>query len=161
MAKEGKLSGISPDKIVRNPDNPRLIFREEDMAELLESIRAVGIKVPISLYQEGNKYVLIDGERRWKCAKRLNKDTIPAIIQPKPSPLENLLMMFNIHSVRVDWDLMPTAIKLRKVMELLRKDGQPSDQKAVAGITGLSPARVKRLLELLDLPVKYQKLLVR
>jgi ParB/RepB/Spo0J family partition protein len=158
---DAELQHISPKKIKQNPDNPRLVFREEDMNALLESIKEVGIKVPLSLYQEGQTYILIDGERRWKCAKRLNLDTIPAIVQRKPTELENLLMMFNIHNVRVDWDPMPMALKLKKVRELLEKDGQPTNPKTLAAVTGVSLASVRRALDLLGLPAKYQNLLLK
>jgi ParB family chromosome partitioning protein len=123
------LQQISPDKIRHNPDNPRLVFREDEMQQLMDSIKEVGIKVPVSLYEDGLKFVLLDGERRWRCAKRLNLSVIPAIIQPKPSRLENILMMFNIHNVRVDWDPMPMALKLRDVRELLEKRERPRMQK--------------------------------
>src|ERR1700757_2600353 len=92
------LQEISPDQIRANPDNPRLIFREEEMTQLMESIREVGIKVPVSVFPKAQHFVLIDGERRWRCAKRLNLEAVPAIVQEQPSPLENLLMMFNIHN---------------------------------------------------------------
>ena len=98
-----KLLEISPDDIRANEDNPRMIFRENEMAELLDSIAEVGIQVPATVYED-HGYVILDGERRWRCAKKLNLRTIPCIVHPKPSPLENLLMMFNIHNVRVDWD---------------------------------------------------------
>lgn len=155
------LQEISPDKIRRNPDNPRLIFREDEMNQLLESIKEVGIKVPVSLYQDGLTFVLIDGERRWRCAKRLNHPVIPAIVQPKPTKLENLLMMFNIHNVRVDWDPMPMALKLKEVRDLLEKEGQPTNPRALSAVTGVPLASVRRALDLLDLPAKYQKLLLR
>ncbi|MBE3142983.1 MAG: ParB/RepB/Spo0J family partition protein [Planctomycetes bacterium] len=155
-----RLEKISPDLIQQNPDNPRLIFREEDMQELLDSIKEVGIKVPVSLYSERNHYVLLDGERRWRCAKRLNLHEIPAIVQPKPTRLENLLMMFNIHNVRVDWDPMPMAMKLKEVRELLLEGGQSTNPKELAAVTGLSLASVRRALELLDLPKKYRDLLI-
>ncbi len=155
------LEQIAPDKIRPNPDNPRLIFHEEDMQELLESIKAVGIKVPVSLYQDGQRFVLIDGERRWRCAKKLNLQTVPAIVQPKPTPLQNLLMMFNIHNVRVDWDLMPMALKLREVRDLLEKERQPTNPKALSSATGVALPTVRRALDLLDLPQKYQHLLLK
>src|SRR5260370_9892804 len=94
------------------------------MNDLLESIREVGIKVPVSVYSDGHKFTLLDGERRWRCAKKLNLKVVPAIVQPKPTRLENLLMMFNIHNVRVDWDLMPIALKLGEVREMLEKEGK-------------------------------------
>jgi ParB family transcriptional regulator, chromosome partitioning protein len=144
-----------------NPDHPRLVFREAEMTQLMDSIRQVGIKVPISLYADGSHYVLIDGERRWKCAKRLNLKDVPSIVQPKPTRLENLLMMFNIHNVRLDWDLMPMALKVFEVGTMLEKSGKASDVKALSAITGVPSSTVKRAFDLLDLPAKYQKMLIR
>ncbi len=155
------LEEISPDRIHPNPDNPRLVFREDEMRELMDSIQEVGIKVPVSLYQDGTKFVLLDGERRWRCAKRLNLSAVPAIVQPKPTKLENLLMMFNIHNVRVDWDPMPMALKLKEVGGLLERQGQPTNAKALAAVTGVPLATVRRALDLLDLPQKYQHLLLK
>jgi ParB family chromosome partitioning protein len=155
------LQEINPDSIRQNPDNPRLIFQEDEMNELLESIREVGIKVPVSVYSDGHRYTLLDGERRWRCAKKLNLKVVPAIVQPKPTRLENLLMMFNIHNVRVDWDLMPMALKLGEVREMLEKEGKDISPKALAAVTGVRLTTVRRALELLDLPAKYQKLLLR
>ncbi|HVM62704.1 MAG TPA: ParB/RepB/Spo0J family partition protein [Verrucomicrobiae bacterium] len=162
MAKgDAALQEIDPDIIKPNPDNPRLIFHEDEMNELLESIREVGVKVPISVYADGSTYVLLDGERRWRCSRRLNLDAIPALVQPKPTRLENLLMMFNIHNVRVDWDIMPMALKLREVRDMLVAEGKPSGPKELAGITGVRLTSIRRALELLDLPQHYQKLLLK
>src|SRR5688572_14071224 len=114
------LQEIHPDTINPNPQNPRLIFREEEMNQLLVSIKEVGIRVPLSVYHErGSKFTLIDGERRWRCARKLNLTSVPVIVYPRPSPLENLLMMFNIHKVRSDWDIMPMALKLDDIRGML------------------------------------------
>src|SRR5439155_26668680 len=86
---------------------------------------------------------------------------LPAIVQPKPTKLENLLMMFNIHNVRVDWDPLPMALKLREVRDLLEKEGQPTTARALAAVTGVPIPSVRRALDLLDLPSKYQKLLLK
>ena len=158
---DSSLDHIRPDRIRPNPDNPRLVFRESEMQQLLESISEVGIKVPLTVYRDGQDYYLIDGERRWRCARKLNLATVPAIVQPKPTKLENLLMMFNIHNVRVDWDLMPMAIKLDEIRELLQRDGKAANPKNLAGITGVSLTTVRRALELLELPKKYQQMLLR
>jgi ParB family transcriptional regulator, chromosome partitioning protein len=154
------LAEISPDRIAPNQDNPRLIFREDEMNELLESIREVGIRVPVSVFLDGKRYTLLDGERRWRCARKLNLSSIPAIVLPKPSRLENLLMMFNIHNVRVDWDLMPMALKLGDIRELLAREGKATTPKALAAVTGVRLATVRRALELLDLPRKFQRMLL-
>lgn len=156
------LTEIDPDLIGKNPVNPRLIFREGEMNQLLESIREVGIQVPLSVFRRSAKhYVLLDGERRWRCAKKLNLATVPVLVQPEPSPLENLLTMFNIHNVRSDWDLMPMALKLRDVRTMLEGEGQDASPKAVSGLTGVSLPTVRRALDLLALPQHYQDLLLR
>lgn len=155
------LQQIAPDKLKPNPDNPRLIFREGEMNELLESIREIGIKVPLSVYPEGAHFTLIDGERRWRCAKKLNLPTLPAIVLARPSRLENILMMFNIHNVRLDWDLMPMALKLDEIRDMLTKEGKATNAKALAAVTGVRLATVRRALDLLDLPKKYQAMLLK
>src|SRR5467141_1631260 len=80
-ATHSTLREIPVDAIDRNPENPRLVFRQKELEELLESIRRYGVQVPISVYRSGSRYILIDGERRWKCSLKLNKKTIPALVQ--------------------------------------------------------------------------------
>lgn len=157
---DNQLLELSPDVIFPNPENPRIIFREHEMIQLLESISSTGIQVPITVYKDGAKYILLDGERRWRCSKRLNIKLVPSIVHPKPSRLENLLMMFNIHNVRVQWDIMPTAYKLRDVQELLKSQKRDYSPKSLSAITGVRLPTVKRCLELLDLPKKYRDMLM-
>ncbi len=152
------LHDIRVDQIVRNPENPRIVFRPKELEELLESIRRYGVQVPISVYREGSKYVLIDGERRWRCCTKLNRRTIPALVQPKPDALQNLLLMFNIHALREQWDLLTIALKLPRVIELLSEeiDGQPSERQ-IADYTGLSRTIIRRSKLLMNLPEKYRQ----
>lgn len=103
------LREIPPDKIKRNPENPRLFFRDEEMDTLTASIKRYGIQVPITVYADGSDFILIDGERRWRCARKLNLPRIPALVQEKPTRLENLLLMFNIHALREQWDYLTIA----------------------------------------------------
>ena len=105
--KKPGLSEIPINEIDRNPENPRIVFRQAELEDLYESIRRYGVQVPIAVYEENNRFVLLDGERRWRCCLKLGKQTIPAIIRSKPTALNNLLLMFNIHSLREQWDLLP------------------------------------------------------
>jgi ParB/RepB/Spo0J family partition protein len=130
------------------------------MNQLLESIREVGIRVPVTVYQDKERFYLLDGERRWRCACKLNLHEMPTIIQPKPSKLQNLLMMFNIHNVRVDWDLMPMALKLEVIRQMLKKEGEDASPTSLSAVTGVSLATVRRALDLLQLPENYQKALL-
>jgi DNA-binding phage protein len=69
-------------------------------------------------------------------------------------------MMFNIHNVRVQWDIMPMAYKIADISGLLIKEGQDVSPKALSAITGVRLPTVKRCLELLDLPERYRDLLM-
>jgi len=152
---------LSPDKIDRNLDNPRLFFRPEEMDTLMASIRRYGIQVPITVYEDGDRYVLIDGERRWRCATKLNIKKIPALVQEKPSPLQNLLLMFNIHALREQWDYLTIANKLPDVVEQyqLENDGAEPNEAELSEITGLTRGQIRRCRFLLELPPAYRKLL--
>lgn len=65
----GHLRHISPNKIERNPDNPRLVFRQEEMESLLLSIDKHGIRVPLAVYPHGDNYRLLDGEGLSLCVR--------------------------------------------------------------------------------------------
>jgi hypothetical protein len=162
-AADAELRSIPVDKIERNPENPRIIFRQDELERLLDSIRLYGIQVPIAVYREHNKYILIDGERRWKCAQKLNKREIPALIQKKPSALNNLLLMFNIHAMREQWDLLTVALKLPLVIKLWKgvtnSDREPNEIQ-LAEVTALPRAWIRRSKLLLALPDEYKDMLL-
>lgn len=161
-ATDARLQNIPVDKIDRNPENPRLYFRQGELDQLLESIRLYGVQVPISVYKEGGRYVLIDGERRWRCCRKLNRPTIPALVQSKPSALENMLLMFNIHSLREQWDLLTIALKLPRVIQLYQKQhSKRPNERELAETTGLSRATIRRSKLLMDLPQEYKEQLLR
>jgi ParB/RepB/Spo0J family partition protein len=147
---------VDPKALDRNPDNPRLIFRDEEMQALQDSIRAQGILVPLTVYSDGKIYRLLDGERRWRSALKLAMPRVPVIIQPKPERLANIMMMFAIHHAREDWDPLPTALKLRELEEEFRRrnERQPTE-KELAGLASMSRGEVRRLKKLLALPQKY------
>ena len=147
-----ELKAVEVAKIDANPANPRLHFPEEEIERLTESISKEGILVPVVVYPEGDGYRLIDGERRWRCAKDLGLETIPAVITDPPDPRENLVRMFNIHMVREPWRDMPTAWALEKLIE---ETGATGDRE-LSDITGLSTEIIKRLRHALELPEEYQ-----
>jgi ParB family transcriptional regulator, chromosome partitioning protein len=155
------LKELAPAKIRRNPDNPRLFFRDEEMDTLTASIKRYGIQVPITVYAEGSHFVLIDGERRWRCARKLNLPHMPALVRQKPSRLNNLLLMFNIHALREQWDYLTIARKLPDVIALFEKEnkGREPTEIELSELTGLTRGQIRRCRFLLDLPAKYRQLL--
>jgi ParB family transcriptional regulator, chromosome partitioning protein len=157
----GKLADIKVDTISTNPENPRTAFRQEELESLQESIRQFGVQVPIAVYKSGKGYVLIDGERRWRCASKLNMKTIPALVQSEPTDLENLLLMFNIHALREQWDLLTIALKLPKIIKLLEEElGRQPNEAELSTRTGLTRGVIRRCRMLIELPTKYQNMLL-
>jgi len=69
-------------QIVPNHVQPRQVFDEEAMAELVHSVREVGLLQPIVVRQTGEEsYELIMGERRWRASQQAGLTTIPAIVR--------------------------------------------------------------------------------
>lgn len=156
-AANADLRDIPIDKIERNPENPRIVFRPAEMETLQESISQHGVQVPISVFRKDKGFILIDGERRWRCCLKLNRKTIPALVQEEPDPLKNLLLMFNIHALREQWDLMTIAVKLPRVIQLLgeRLHKTPTEEE-ISKETGLRRGVIRRCKLLIDLPQGYR-----
>ncbi len=68
--------------ITPNARQPRQVFEEEAMAELVHSITEVGLLQPVVVRRTGtDTYELIMGERRWRASQVAGQDTIPAIVR--------------------------------------------------------------------------------
>jgi ParB/RepB/Spo0J family partition protein len=151
---KGVPQRISTSKISRNEENPRIVFDEGTLSELRESIRKVGILVPLTVYEEPRKgFVLLDGERRLRCAHDLGLSDVPAIIIDKPGPMENILRMFNIHMVRQQWSVIETAMALQRIIELTGDDRDTT----LVQLTGLKLGRIRRYKLILSLPPKARQ----
>lgn len=151
---EGKQLKIRTSEIHPNPENPRIIFDPTGMAELKESIRQVGILVPLIVYQKEGTIFLLDGERRWRCAKDLGMEEVPVnVISPPPPALENLLRMFNIHQLREQWNIIETAWKLEKIIRLSGVDSE----RRLSELTGITISQIRRLKIILTFDRRYQE----
>jgi ParB family chromosome partitioning protein len=156
------LFNIRVSDISANPFNPRLVFDPQDLEELKKSISKVGILVPLTVYRNTKKfpkspYILLDGERRWRCAQELNFETIPANIIDEPSDdTQNILFMFNIHHFRKEWALFPTALKLEVVIAKIGTD----QESVLSEFTGVSRSMIRRCKILLWYPHKYRDILM-
>ena len=133
------------------------------MQILRESVEKLGILVPVTLYEApphhkppSEKYILLDGERRWRCAKSLGVNTVPAIIVERPDETQNILTMFHIHNVREGWQLMPTALKLQTLITALKE----TNERKLSELTKLSVAQIRRCKILLTYPKKYQNMML-
>jgi ParB/RepB/Spo0J family partition protein len=148
---------INPQKLSRNKENPRLIFREDELQSLQESIENQGILVPLTVFQDKSRFILLDGERRWRCAVKLGLKNVPVVIQPKPDRVQNIMMMFAIHKARSDWDPLPTALKLRELEQVLtRRHRKRPTEETLAAAASMSRGEVRRYRKILQLSQEYQ-----
>jgi ParB family chromosome partitioning protein len=144
-------SVIDPTKINKNPNNPRRYFNDEKLDQLRTSLQETGVLVPLIVYEDpeaSGRYVLMDGERRWRSALDLGFSEVPVRVIPPPTQLDNLLQMFNIHSVREEWSLVAISLALR---EVIRVSGEKREAR-LAETTGLTRSTVRRARRLLSLP---------
>lgn len=152
-----RVTLLEPRQLQPNPDNPRLIFHEDELLALSGSISKQGILVPLTVYQDGSRYRLLDGERRWRCSLKLGLPKVPVIVQPKPDRMTNIMMMFAIHNARKDWDPLPTALKLEELeREYLKRHGQKPSETELSGIASIPRGEIRRLKKLLALPLEYR-----
>src|SRR5690606_115482 len=116
---QDRIEDLSIELIEVNPFNPRERFNEAEEDELIDSILAKGILNPIIVYKksESDRYIIIDGERRYRACRKLNIKSIPArILLREPTVLESLSLMFHVHNVREDWTEFAIALTIKRIL---------------------------------------------
>jgi ParB family chromosome partitioning protein len=137
---------IEISRIRANPEQPRVQFDEEALDELAESIRQRGVLQPILLRPDGEDYLIVAGERRWRAAQRARLHAIPAIVREiDDSATAELALIENIQ--REDLNPLEEAEGYR---QLIQRHGHTQDD--VGRIVHKSRSHVANLLRLLDLP---------
>ena len=156
----GELIRLKVDDLRPSPHNPRKLFDKEPLEALRRSIREHGVLVPLTVYRLPGQdmYAIVDGERRYRCCRELAAEgvavSIPANVVQAPDTMASLIYMFNIHQFREQWELMPTAIALRSVIEELGTE----DDRELSEVTGLSERQVERCKTILAFGKVYQDL---
>src|SRR5207342_3368557 len=134
-----------------NPYQPRERFDEEELASLAESIREVGILQPVLVRETSEGYEMIAGERRWRAARRVGLQHIPALVRDTDdaSSLEHALVE-NVH--RADLNVLEEAAACQQLIEDF---GLTHDEVAIR--VGRSRVTVSNTLRLMQLPPAIQK----
>jgi len=138
-----------------NKRQPREDFNDESLGELMDSIAANGIIQPIVVRRDGDRYELVAGERRWRAARALNMEFVPAILrQVDDAQALQLALIENIQRQ----DLNPIE-KARGYRELIVRFSLTQDQ--AASKLGVKRSSVANMLRLLELPEDIQQLVSR
>ncbi|MBR0339872.1 MAG: ParB/RepB/Spo0J family partition protein [Alistipes sp.] len=136
--------------IVPNPTQPRTEFDEEALEELADSIRQLGLIQPITVKRDGEKYIIISGERRWRASERAGLESIPAYIREvDDTTLHAMALVENIQ--REDLNAIEISLGMQRLVEECGLT-----QEALAERLGKKRSTVANYLRLLNLPEEIQ-----
>ena len=147
---------IAPSDIEPNPRQPRQVFDEDALAELVHSIREFGLMQPIVVREltDGSgscRYQLVMGERRWRASQQAGLAAIPAIVRETAD--DNLLrdaLLENIH--RAQLNPLEEAAAYQQLLEEFEVTHEE-----LAGRIGRSRPVISNMIRLLRLPVPVQR----
>jgi ParB family chromosome partitioning protein len=135
-----------------NAKQPRQVFDEEALEELKTSIQEVGFLQPIVVRDlGGGRYELVMGERRWRAAQAVGKETIPAIVRDtRDDAMLRDALLENIH--RANLNPLEEAAAYQ---QLLEEFGATHEE--LARRIGRSRPQISNTIRLLNLPAPVQR----
>ena len=141
------LASITP-----NPRQPRQVFEEEAMEELVFSIKEIGLLQPVVVRRIGDdSFELIMGERRWRASQKAGLDTIPAIVrQTEDNDMLRDALLENLH--RSQLNPLEEAAAYQQMLEDFG-----CTHEDLAGRIGRSRPQISNTLRLLKLSPAVQR----
>ncbi|MGC4936852.1 ParB/RepB/Spo0J family partition protein [Kribbella sp. DT2] len=147
-----EFAEIEVGKISPNSKQPRSVFDEDAMAELVHSVKEIGLLQPIVVRRLGDdKYELVMGERRWRATQEAGLETIPAIVRDTSDDvmLRDALLE-NLH--RSQLNPLEEAAAYQQML-----DDFGCTQEDLANRIGRSRPQISNTLRLLKLPASVQR----
>jgi ParB family chromosome partitioning protein len=147
------VNEIHVNEIDRYTKQPRKIFDEEKLKELAESIKTHGIVQPIVVKENGGRYTIIAGERRYRAARLAGLQTVPVVIKNlNDRELMEVSLVENLQ--REDLNPLEEAEAIRMLM-----DEYSLTQEGVSERISRSRSAVANTLRLLTLPEPIKQML--
>lgn len=131
---------VSIKKIIADENQPRKYFDPAKLVAMEKSIKAHGIMNPLSVQMDGDNYLLVDGERRFRAAKNLGLKEVPITVMETTDPMTRMIEQFHIQQMHEDWTPSEEAFVIGEVMTA---SGKPFLD--VCRILNIAPNRAKRL----------------
>jgi len=149
------LQEVALDKIIPNPHQPRMPFRDQDIVELAASIQEHGIIQPLIATRNADQgYQLIAGERRWRAARLAGLEKVPVIIKDvAPQQMLELALVENVQ--RADLNPLEEALAYKHLVE-----GFGLSQTDVARRVGKSRVAITNTMRLLQASKAIQQALI-
>jgi ParB family chromosome partitioning protein len=152
-----RYAELGLDDVRPNPRQPRTVFDEDALAELVHSIREIGLLQPIVVRpvpdadDAGPHYELVAGERRWRASREAGLERIPAIVrETADDALLRDALLENLH--RAQLNALEEAAAYQQML-----DDFGCTQEELATRIGRSRPQVSNTLRLLRLPPHVQR----
>lgn len=145
-----RIQSLTLDKIIASPLQPRKQFREDQLHDLVQSIRERGIIQPLIVRKAGKEFELIAGERRWRAAQQVGLAEAPVIVR-KASDREVLELALVENLQREDLNPIEEAAAYAR---LSKEFGLTQEE--ISQRVGKSRASIANAMRLLDLHVDIQ-----
>ena len=139
--------------IEANPFQPRRTFREEDLGDLIRSVKELGILQPIVVRphpRDKSRYQIVAGERRWRAAQKAQLHDVPVVIRDL-NDVETLEVALVENIQRADLDPIEEA---KGYETLIENFGHTQEQ--LSKVIGKSRSHIANTLRLLTLPEEVQ-----
>lgn len=137
--------------VAPNPNQPRTVFDEDELAELASSIREVGVLQPIVVRPVGDRYEIVMGERRWRASQLAGQPTVPAIVRDTAdTDLLRDALLENLH--RAQLNPLEEAAAYQQLL-----DDFECTHEELAGRIARSRPQISNTLRLLRLPAGVQR----
>ena len=142
-------------RIRPNPNQPRRQFDDETLEELAASIAERGVLQPILVRPDGDGFVIVAGERRWRAAQKARIHAIPAIVREMDdAAVAEVALIENVQ--REDLNPLEEAEAYRQLIE---RHGHT--QEGLGKVVHKSRSHIANLMRLLDLPEFVRDALLR
>ncbi|MCD4694450.1 ParB/RepB/Spo0J family partition protein [bacterium] len=152
---ENRIILVPPDKIMPNELQPRKIFIDSHLNDLMDSIKTYGIIQPLVVIRRGDKYELIAGERRLRASSRLGLKEVPVIVRDIDE--QNKLEISLVENLqREDLNVVEKALSYRKLIDEFNLNINE-----LAKRVGKSRPVISNSLRVLSLPEEIQESLMR
>jgi ParB family chromosome partitioning protein len=142
-------------RIVPDPDQPRKVFDADDLGLLAGSLKDIGQQVPVQVRWDAgrDRWVLIDGERRWRAAQQAGLTTLMVVVDDRGVPPGRVLELQLVeNALRADLTPLESGAAYQQLMAVWN-----CNQQQLADRLHISPSKVSRAIAALSLPADVQQ----
>lgn len=150
LPKKGRFI-VSIERLQEDPDNERKIFNNMD--DMIESVRRHGIIEPITVTQDGERYRILTGHRRFRAAKAVGLAEVEVLVREPDDEITRRFksLISNIQRENIG------AVELAETLRALLDSESVATQRELATQVGKSEQWVSGILRILELPARLQE----